>query len=119
MTCDLHEMTAARSTVLLNSAAVAEQVSALGAPWHIDDGNLTYFAQPDTMTSSAAVASQAAAIAEQINHHPNIALGYHTLRISITTHDSGGLTALDFAFAAQLELWRRAQTHAALAAAPV
>ncbi len=118
MTSELHDMAAARDTTLLNPAAVATHVSALGTPWQIDDAKLTYRAQPQSMNISAALVGQAAAIAEQLQHHPDLEVGYHRLQISITTHDSGGVTALDFAFAAQLELWRRAQTTAALATAP-
>ena len=118
MNSELHAMTVARGTALLTPATVSAHVSALGATWQIVDANLMYNAQPDSMNTSAAVVRHAAEIAEQLGHHPDIDVGYRRLRISITTHDSGGLTALDFAFAAQLELWRRAQSTATLSAAP-
>ncbi len=65
---------------------------------------------PSSMRDSAALITQAADIAERLHHHPEVDVGYHRLRIAITTHDCGGLTAIDFAFASQLELWRRAQS---------
>jgi 4a-hydroxytetrahydrobiopterin dehydratase len=34
--------------------------------------------------------------AEDINHHPNLKLGFKTLTVSWTTHDEKGLTMRDF-----------------------
>jgi 4a-hydroxytetrahydrobiopterin dehydratase len=109
MTFELQAMAAARSTTRLTAHDIATPVRSLGAPWQIVDTRLVYNAAPLSMRNSAALVSKAADIAEELNHHPDMAIGYHRLSIAITTHDSGGLTALDFAFAAQLELWRRAQ----------
>ena len=110
MTTELHAMAAARSTTRLTADAIATHQRKLGAPWRVVDASLMYDAKPTSMRESAILVTQAADIAERLNHHPDMTVGYHRLRIAITTHDSGGLTALDFAFAAQLELWRRAQT---------
>jgi|TARA_B100001093_G_scaffold520250_1_gene613941 4a-hydroxytetrahydrobiopterin dehydratase len=38
-------------------------------------------------------------IAEQVDHHPDISIGYCRVTISLTTHDSGGLTDKDYKFA--------------------
>lgn len=38
-------------------------------------------------------------IAEQLNHHPNWSNIYNKVWITLSTHDVGGLTALDFSFA--------------------
>ena len=111
MTTELHALATARSTTRLTDDDISTHVRNLGAPWHVADASLTYDAEPSSMRESATLVTQAADIAEQLNHHPDMTVGYHRLRITITTHDSGGLTALDFAFAAQLELWRRAQTQ--------
>ena len=37
--------------------------------------------------------------AEAANHHPDIAISYNTVTITLTTHDVGGLTEQDFAMA--------------------
>jgi pterin-4a-carbinolamine dehydratase len=52
----------------------------------------------------AAVAS-ACAIADEIDHHPEIVLGYRTLTLTVSTHTTSELTWLDFAFAARFSLW--------------
>ena len=38
-------------------------------------------------------------LAEEIDHHPFLTVGYNHLRIELWTHDKGGITALDLAFA--------------------
>ena len=42
-----------------------------------------------------------AAVAEELDHHPDIDIRYRTLRIAVVTHSAGGVTELD------LELARR------------
>lgn len=44
-----------------------------------------------------------ATLAEKYNHHPNWSNVYNHVHICLTTHDSGGLTKLDFTFAAQID----------------
>lgn len=46
---------------------------------------------------------QAALVAEKMNHHPHWSNTYNQVAIELTTHSRGGITALDFRFAAQLE----------------
>ncbi len=41
--------------------------------------------------------------AEALNHHPDLAFGWGYVRITLTTHDTGGLTAKDRELAARLD----------------
>ncbi len=43
-----------------------------------------------------------AKIAEQMNHHPDLSIRYNKIRVSITTHDEGGLTRKDFQLARRI-----------------
>lgn len=38
-------------------------------------------------------------VAEDLNHHPDWSNSYNKVHVSLTSHDVGGLTASDFAFA--------------------
>ena len=38
-------------------------------------------------------------IAESLNHHPDISISWNRVDLAVSTHDSGGLTALDFELA--------------------
>ncbi len=42
-------------------------------------------------------------LAEAADHHPDIDIRYARVTLSLTTHDAGGLTALDFELAARIQ----------------
>jgi 4a-hydroxytetrahydrobiopterin dehydratase len=46
------------------------------------------------------------AAAEAANHHPDIDIRWNTVRLALTTHDSGGLTLLDLAMAGVVDRLR-------------
>ena len=41
--------------------------------------------------------------AEQMGHHPDLSVSWNKVRVSITTHAAGGLTANDFELAKRLD----------------
>ena len=47
--------------------------------------------------------SRAALVAEKLNHHPEWSNIYNTVDVTLTTHDAGGLSTLDIAFAKRLD----------------
>ena len=57
---------------------------------------------PDFMTAYNIV-SRIVAPAESLNHHPDLAFGWGYVRITLTTHDAGGLTEKDRALAANID----------------
>jgi 4a-hydroxytetrahydrobiopterin dehydratase len=44
-----------------------------------------------------------AMVAEVMNHHPELRIVYNKVDILLTTHDSGGLTNLDFELAKKID----------------
>lgn len=42
-------------------------------------------------------------VAEAANHHPDIAISWKDVTVSLSTHSEGGLTEKDFALAAQID----------------
>jgi 4a-hydroxytetrahydrobiopterin dehydratase len=40
--------------------------------------------------------------AEAVNHHPDITISYNKVRLSLTSHDSGGITQRDIRMAGKL-----------------
>lgn len=40
--------------------------------------------------------------AESMNHHPDMLIQYNRVRLSLTTHDEGGLTKKDFKLARKI-----------------
>jgi 4a-hydroxytetrahydrobiopterin dehydratase len=47
--------------------------------------------------------SKVALLAEKLDHHPEWSNVYRTVDITLTTHDSGGVTSLDVTLAKQIE----------------
>ena len=47
--------------------------------------------------------TQVAAVAEELNHHPDVLLTYPRVTIQLTTHDAGGLTEKDFELARRID----------------
>jgi pterin-4a-carbinolamine dehydratase len=48
---------------------------------------------------SGALAAASVALADEIDHHPIMTIGFNSLRIEMWTHDKGGITELDFRLA--------------------
>jgi 4a-hydroxytetrahydrobiopterin dehydratase len=44
-----------------------------------------------------------AGIADQADHHPDIDIRYDTVRVALTTHDSGGITSRDLLVAEKID----------------
>ena len=60
------------------------------------------FAFPDFSTALAFV-NEIGALAQEANHHPDIALSWGKVEVSLTTHDAGGVTAKDRDLAARID----------------
>ena len=42
-------------------------------------------------------------VAEEMNHHPDLAISWSKVAVTISTHSEGGLTAADFELARQID----------------
>jgi 4a-hydroxytetrahydrobiopterin dehydratase len=47
--------------------------------------------------------NRVARFAESMNHHPDIDIRYNKVRLTLTTHDEGGLTMRDFKLARKID----------------
>jgi protein-tyrosine phosphatase len=56
----------------------------------------------DDFKAAMAFIARVAELAEQHNHHPEIWNVYHRVRLTLTTHDTGGLTHKDVALASAI-----------------
>jgi 4a-hydroxytetrahydrobiopterin dehydratase len=73
--------------------------------WHCDDALSMIYKEWVFESFQLAVNffTQIAALAETQNHHPDIFSAYKRIKISISTHDVGGLTDKDFALAQSID----------------
>ena len=42
-------------------------------------------------------------VAEELGHHPDVAISWATVSVTVTTHSEGGLTLADFDLAARID----------------
>lgn len=54
--------------------------------------------------------NQIARLAEAMNHHPDIDVRYNKVKLTLTTHDEGGLTMKDFRLAEKINRVRSNQS---------
>jgi 4a-hydroxytetrahydrobiopterin dehydratase len=57
----------------------------------------------DTYEAGVAFAVQVALIAQRLDHHPELTVGWRRVTVTYTTHDAGGVSARDLAAAAAVD----------------
>ena len=71
--------------------------------WQVEDVNLKKRFTFQNFAEALEFVNRAGEIAERRDHHPDIYFGWGYAEFSITTHDTGGLTANDFALAKEID----------------
>lgn len=72
--------------------------------WMVEDGALTRLYSFPNYASGVVFASAVGYLADALNHHPDLTIGYQKVRVTLTTHDTGGgLTAYDFELASRID----------------
>jgi 4a-hydroxytetrahydrobiopterin dehydratase len=70
--------------------------------WQIENGQLTKTFRLDTFVGALNFVNRVGELAERAGHHPDIDIRYNRVRLNLSTHDAGGLTAKDFDLASQV-----------------
>lgn len=72
--------------------------------WNLDDKTITKEIVAPNFAGAIGIVNSIALIAEKNDHHPDILIyGWNKIRITLSTHDKGGLTELDFKLAGQID----------------
>jgi 4a-hydroxytetrahydrobiopterin dehydratase len=71
--------------------------------WRVDDSHLVREVATTDYPSSVRLLQTQVALAEGLDHHPNVTLGYRRVRFEVWTHDVDALTQLDLDYAEGLE----------------
>jgi 4a-hydroxytetrahydrobiopterin dehydratase len=69
--------------------------------WIEVDGGLERTFELPSFPDAIAFVNRVAELAEQENHHPDIAVSYRKVTLRWTTHSAGGITDRDYALAAR------------------
>ncbi|MCY7341289.1 MAG: 4a-hydroxytetrahydrobiopterin dehydratase [Pseudonocardia sp.] len=83
---------------LLDDVAVTAALRDLPG-WERDGDSLVRTASLPSFPVAIAVVDRVAEIAEAADHHPDIDIRWRTLTFRCSTHDTGGITALDVTLA--------------------
>jgi 4a-hydroxytetrahydrobiopterin dehydratase len=78
------------------SAENAERRLAGLPGWKIDAGELVKTFSFKDFRQALAFVNRVGEAAESAGHHPDIDIRYNRVRLSLVTHDAGGLTEKDF-----------------------
>jgi 4a-hydroxytetrahydrobiopterin dehydratase len=88
----------------LSDEAVQEALAKLNA-WSLVEGALTKSFKFDTYKDGLVFGMAVGYVAEGLNHHPDLLIGYCKVTVSMVTHDAGGgLTAFDFELARRIDV---------------
>jgi 4a-hydroxytetrahydrobiopterin dehydratase len=87
---------------LLSDAEVQERLAGLPGWEHKGEAIEKSFKRGNFVGSVEFVASLVEP-AEAMNHHPDLAISWDTVTVTLSTHSEGGLTANDFALAEKID----------------
>jgi 4a-hydroxytetrahydrobiopterin dehydratase len=86
----------------LSDEQVAARLGALPS-WQLEDGFLSKLFEFPSYSEGVLFAAAVGFIADHLNHHPDLTVGYRKVRVSTMTHDANGLTAYDFELAQRID----------------
>lgn len=83
---------------LLTDAEIQELASQLEG-WTIEAKELRLNRKFKGFVEAIAFVNKIVEPAEAAGHHPDLEISYNQVKVTLTTHDAGGLTSKDFALA--------------------
>jgi 4a-hydroxytetrahydrobiopterin dehydratase len=87
----------------LSPEAIAESLAQHSA-WTQNANAIEREFKAANFASALGFVSAVGVLAETADHHPDILIhGWNKVKITLSTHDQGGLTELDFALAAKID----------------
>ena len=87
---------------LLSQAEIETRLSELSG-WELAGEAITKQFKRGDFVGSVAFVGSLVEPAEAMNHHPDLAISWDTVTVTISTHSEGGLTAADFELAAKID----------------
>jgi 4a-hydroxytetrahydrobiopterin dehydratase len=88
---------------VLTTDEIADRLRTLDPGWSGTSAELRRTVEFPSFRTAIDFLDLMAPIAERMDHHPDVALSWRTVRLTLTTHSSGGVTHADLALAAELD----------------
>jgi 4a-hydroxytetrahydrobiopterin dehydratase len=86
---------------VLSDEQVSERLAGLDG-WTRQGDSIVHVTTLDDFKAAMLYVGAVAYLAESANHHPDIAVSWNKVTLTLSTHSAGGLTAHDFALAGQI-----------------
>ena len=87
--------------MLLHPDEISKSISNYG--WNFQDNKINKVFTFEKYLDCVKFINEIAPLAERLNHHPDIKLGYCKVEIDITSHDMGGVTTKCINLATSIE----------------
>ncbi len=87
---------------LLSDAEIETRLSEL-AGWRREGGSIVKSFDRGDFVGSVGFVESLVEPAEAMNHHPDLEISWSEVKVTISTHSEGGLTAADFELAAKID----------------
>ncbi len=71
--------------------------------WAVQSGKLSRTFTFNSYKGGIDFAVKVGALADKLNHHPDMSIGYGKVTVSVNTHDVGGISPYDFELARQVD----------------
>ena len=85
----------------LNDEEIEQELAGLEG-WERDGDAIARTFELDDFKGSVDFVNRLTPEAEDMNHHPDLAISWNKVTVTITTHSEGGLTANDFELAKRI-----------------
>ena len=86
----------------LEESEIDERLGTLSG-WKRDGDSIVKEFDCDDFKGSVAFVNRVLPIAEEMDHHPDVAISWATVTLTLSTHSEGGLTAGDFELATRID----------------
>jgi 4a-hydroxytetrahydrobiopterin dehydratase len=87
---------------LLSDAEIEEKLAGLPG-WERKGDSIQKSFEREDFLGSVRFVDSLVEPAEAMNHHPDLAISWDTVTVTISTHSEGGLTADDFGLAGKID----------------
>ena len=86
----------------LNADEISEQLASVSR-WASDGNQLGRTFSFQTYLQGISFTCAVAYLAEKLNHHPDLTVGYRKVTVRLSTHDVGGISPYDFELARRID----------------
>jgi 4a-hydroxytetrahydrobiopterin dehydratase len=87
---------------LLSDEEIEQRLGSLDG-WEREGDAIVKSFENDDFKGSVGFVNEVMPVAEDMGHHPDLEISWSTVKVSITSHSEGGLTADDFDLASRID----------------